>query len=147
MLHTFIISTIPIAVPLEWNVFFMFCVAFLFANFHAVKRIRRRRHEPCLLVIVVCVALFPIVLGALKPQYVSFLVGMKQYAGNWASATFSFRDKSMEDRINEKDREGGRQPDRPARAAVRQRDLRDLHPEGAGVPDDAPDGAHALSRP
>ena len=33
MLHTFIISTIPMAVPLEWNVFFMFVVAFLFANF------------------------------------------------------------------------------------------------------------------
>ena len=27
---------------------------------------------------------------------------MKQYAGNWASGTFSFRDKSMEDRINER---------------------------------------------
>ena len=27
---------------------------------------------------------------------------MKQYAGNWAAATFSFRDKSMEDRINER---------------------------------------------
>jgi len=27
---------------------------------------------------------------------------MKQYAGNSAAATFSFRDKSMEDRINEK---------------------------------------------
>ena len=35
MLHTFIISTFPLAVPLEWNVFFMFCVAFLFANFRA----------------------------------------------------------------------------------------------------------------
>ena len=27
---------------------------------------------------------------------------MKQYAGNWASGTFSFRDKEMEDRINER---------------------------------------------
>ena len=35
MLHTFIISTIPLAVPLEWNVFFMFVVAFLFGNFRA----------------------------------------------------------------------------------------------------------------
>ncbi len=35
MLHAFIISTIPLAVPLEWNVFFAFCAAFLFANFHA----------------------------------------------------------------------------------------------------------------
>ena len=58
--------------------------------------------NPVLLAIVVCVALAPIVLGALRPQYVSFLVGMKQYAGNWASGTFSFRDKSMEDRINER---------------------------------------------
>ena len=58
--------------------------------------------NPVLLAIVVCVALAPIILGALRPQYVSFLVGMKQYAGNWASGTFSFRDKSMEDRINER---------------------------------------------
>jgi Transmembrane protein of unknown function (DUF3556) len=102
MLHTFIISTFPLAVPLEWNVFFMFCVAFLFSNFHASEGYGIGDMSPTLLAIVVFAALFPIVLGALRPQYVSFLVGMKQYAGNWASATFSFRDKSMEDRINEK---------------------------------------------
>jgi Transmembrane protein of unknown function (DUF3556) len=101
-LHTFIISTIPIAVPLEWNVFFIFCVAFLFGNFRAGNGYGVGDMKPALLVIVVIVALFPIVLGALRPQYVSFLVGMKQYAGNWASASFSFRDKSMEERINEK---------------------------------------------
>ncbi len=102
MLHTFIISTFPLAVPLEWNVFFMFCVAFLFANFHASEGYGVGDMSPTLLAIVVFAALFPIVLGALRPQYVSFLVGMKQYAGNWASATFSFRNKSMEDRINER---------------------------------------------
>jgi hypothetical protein len=102
MLHTFIISTIPLAVPLEWNVFFMFCVAFLFANFHAGSGYGVGDIEPVLLVIVVCAALAPIVLGALKPEYVSFLVGMKQYAGNWASTTWSLRDKSMEERINER---------------------------------------------
>ncbi len=102
MLHAFIISTFPLAVPLEWNVFFMFCAPFLFANFHAGSGYGLGDMEPVLLVTVICVALFPIILGALKPQYVSFLVGMKQYAGNWASASFSFRDKSMEDRINER---------------------------------------------
>jgi Transmembrane protein of unknown function (DUF3556) len=102
MLHTFIISTFPLAVPLEWNVFFMFCVAFLFANFHASEGYGIGDMHPTLLAVVVFAALFPIVLGALRPQYVSFLVGMKQYAGNWASATFSFRNKSMEDRINER---------------------------------------------
>ncbi len=102
MLHTFIISTFPLAVPLEWNVFFMFCAGFLFANFPAGNGYGVGDMEPVLLVTVICAALAPIILGALKPQYVSFLVGMKQYAGNWASATFSFRDKSMEDRINER---------------------------------------------
>ena len=45
MLHTFIISTIPMAVPLEWNVFFMFVVAFLFANFPPGEGYGGRRHE------------------------------------------------------------------------------------------------------
>ncbi len=102
MLHTFIISTFPLAVPLEWNVFFMFCAAFLFGNFGAGKGYGVGDMNPALLALVVVMALFPIVLGAIWPEYVSFLVGMKQYAGNWASATFSFRDKSMEDRINER---------------------------------------------
>ena len=101
-LHTFIISTFPLAVPLDWNVFFLFCAAFLFSNFHAGEGYGVGDMNPLLLVAVVIAALSPIILGALRPQYVSFLVGMKQYAGNWAAATFSFRDKSMEDRINEK---------------------------------------------
>lgn len=102
MLHTFIISTIPLAVPLEWNVFFMFAAAFLFANFHASDGYAVTDMDPVLLGIVLTAALFPIVLGALRPQYVSFLVGMKQYAGNWSSATFSLRNKEIEDRINER---------------------------------------------
>ena len=101
-LHTFIISTFPLAVPLEWNVFFIFCAGFLFSNFHAGEGYGIGDMDPTLLVIVVIAALSPIILGALRPQYVSFLVGMKQYAGNWSAATFSFRDKSMEDRINER---------------------------------------------
>jgi hypothetical protein len=101
MMHTFIISTIPLAVPLEWNVFFMFCVAFLFANFRPNNGYALADMEPVLLVIVFAAALSPIILGALRPQYVSFLVGMKQYAGNWSATSWSFRNKSMEDRINE----------------------------------------------
>jgi hypothetical protein len=102
MLHSFIISTFPLAVPLEWNVFFMFCVAFLFTNFHASNGYGVQDMQPALLAIVEIAALFPIVLGALKPEYVSFLVGMKQYAGNWAAATFSLRNKEIDGRINQK---------------------------------------------
>ena len=102
LLHTFIISTFPLAVPLEWNVFFIFCAAFLFGNFHVSDGYGVQDMNPGLLAIVVVAALFPIVLGALRPQYVSFLVGMKQYAGNWAAATFSLRNKEIEDRMNQK---------------------------------------------
>ena len=102
MLHAFIISTIPLAVPLEWNVFFMFCVCFLFANFPAGAGYGLGDMHPALLVGVVAFALFPIILGAIWPQHVSFLIGLKQYAGNWASTTWSFRDKEKEDRLNER---------------------------------------------
>ena len=102
MLHTFIISTIPLAVPLEWNVFFMFAAGFLFANFPAGAGYGVGDIHPGLLAAVLFVGLFGIVLGAIWPQYVSFLVGMKQYAGNWASTTWAFRDKEKEDRLNER---------------------------------------------
>ncbi len=102
MLHTFIISTFPLAVPLEWNVFFIFCAGFLFHNFHPSNGYAVSDMNPALIPVVLVMGLSFIVLGAFRPQYVSFLVGMKQYAGNWASATFSFKDKEKEDRINEK---------------------------------------------
>ncbi|MFZ9628383.1 MAG: DUF3556 domain-containing protein [Ilumatobacteraceae bacterium] len=102
MLHTFIISTIPLAVPLEWNVFFIFCAGFLFANFPAGAGYGVGDMNPALLIGVVAFALFPIILGAIWPQHVSFLIGLKQYAGNWASTTWSFRDKEKEDRLNER---------------------------------------------
>ena len=102
MLHTFILSTIPLAVPLEWNVFFMFCAGFLFGNFSAGDGYGVFDMQPLLLAGVLFVALAPIVLGAFKPQYVSFLIGMKQYAGNWASTTWSFSDSEKEDRLNER---------------------------------------------
>ena len=35
LFHVVITSTFPLAVPLEWNVFFMFTVGFLFWNFPA----------------------------------------------------------------------------------------------------------------
>ncbi len=102
LLHSFIISMFPLAVPLEWNVFFGFCAAFLFANFGAGDGYGVGDMNPALLAVVLFAALAPIILGALRPQYVSFLVGMKQYAGNWAAASFSFRDKEKEDRINDR---------------------------------------------
>lgn len=102
MLHTFILSTIPLAVPLEWNVFFMFCAGFLFGNFSAGDGYGVFDMDPVLLACVLVVGLGPIIYGAFKPEHVSFLIGMKQYAGNWACTTWSFSDSEKEDRLNER---------------------------------------------
>ena len=42
--HLFIISTFPLAVPLEWNVLFAYASIFLFLGFPAWQRIRRVEH-------------------------------------------------------------------------------------------------------
>lgn len=89
--HVFIISTFPLAVPLEWNVLFAFAAAFLFLGHGAGEGFGVADFSPTwlLLVVVVALAFFPIV-GNLRPDLVSFLPSMRQYAGNWASATWAF---------------------------------------------------------
>ncbi len=50
--------------------------------------------------ILVAFLLFPI-LGNLRPDLVSFLPSMRQYAGNWASALWAFRGDEAENKLNE----------------------------------------------
>jgi Transmembrane protein of unknown function (DUF3556) len=88
--HLFIISTFPLAVPLEWNVVFMYLSAFLFLGYPAQHGYAiTDMGTPLLLVTVVGLVFFP-VLGNLRPDLVSFLPSMRQYAGNWASAMWAF---------------------------------------------------------
>ena len=88
--HLFIISTFPLAVPLEWNALFMFLAAFLFLQFPAWDGYGLGDMDPALLVLtVIGCTLFPII-GNNRPQWVSFLPSMRQYAGNWASALWAF---------------------------------------------------------
>lgn len=90
-LHVFITSTIPMAVPLEWNVLFGFLTVWLF-GFHgswegyALYDIS----NPWIAVgLAAALLVFP-VLGNFRPDLVSFLPSMRQYAGNWATAMFAF---------------------------------------------------------
>jgi uncharacterized membrane protein YkgB len=89
--HLFITSTFPLAVPLEWNILFAYLTVFLFLGFpnsdgYGVFDMS----SPWLTVaIAVGLAFFP-VLGNLRPDLVSFLPSMRQYAGNWASALWAF---------------------------------------------------------
>ncbi|MFB7718972.1 DUF3556 domain-containing protein [Nocardia sp. NPDC056100] len=91
LFHLFITSTFPLAVPLEWNILFAYMTVFLFLGFpnsHGYGVFDMS--SPWLtLVIVAALAFFP-VLGNLRPDLVSFLPSMRQYAGNWASALWAF---------------------------------------------------------
>ena len=91
LFHLFIISTFPLAVPLEWNVLFAFAAVFLFWGYPAWDGFGvADMSSPLLLAAIVGGLLFFPVLGNLRPDLVSFLPSMRQYAGNWASATWAF---------------------------------------------------------
>jgi hypothetical protein len=99
--HLFIASTFPLAVPLEWNVLFGFITIFLFLGYPAGDGYSVFDFSQWWLlpVIVAALAFFP-VLGNLRPDLVSFLPSMRQYAGNWASGTWAFA-PGAEARLNE----------------------------------------------
>jgi hypothetical protein len=86
--HLHILSTFPLAVPLEWNIFMIFGLLFLFGHYGATSW--STLDDPLLLVIlaVTCVG-FP-VLGNFRPDLVSFLPSMRYYAGNWATSQWLF---------------------------------------------------------
>ena len=89
--HLFIVSTFPLAVPLEWNVLFAYATTFLFLGFPAWSGYSVVGMTPPWLALVVAAALlFYPILGNFRPDKVSFLPSMRQYAGNWASAVWAF---------------------------------------------------------
>ena len=89
--HLFIISTFPLAVPLEWNVVFAYAAVFLFLGFPNWDGYAPWNMTPPWLALIIAAALlFYPVLGNLRPDKVSFLPSMRQYAGNWASALWTF---------------------------------------------------------
>ena len=70
---------------------FAFAAVFLFLGFPACDGYGVARHVlPLLLAAIVAGLLFFPVLGNLRPDLVSFLPSMRQYAGNWASAMWAF---------------------------------------------------------
>jgi hypothetical protein len=78
--HFGILSAIPMGVPLEWNVFMMFSVLALFVGHAGIGLGDMTTPLPIALFVVVAGT---VVLGNLFPRKVSFLPGMRYYAGNW----------------------------------------------------------------
>jgi Transmembrane protein of unknown function (DUF3556) len=87
--HAHILSTFPLAVPLEWNVFMIFGVLFLFGHYGSVPF--STIDDPLLLVILALICVGLPVLGNFRPDLVSFLPSMRYYAGNWATSQWLFR--------------------------------------------------------
>jgi len=78
--HFGILSSIPMGVPLEWNVFMMFSVLALFVGHAELGLSDLQSPWPIALFVVVAGT---VVMGNLFPRKVSFLPGMRYYAGNW----------------------------------------------------------------
>jgi hypothetical protein len=93
--HLNILSNLPMGVPLEWNVFFIFSLFYLFGHYAGIHAIDL--NSPLLLAILI-VALAVVPIGNLFPEKISFLPAMRYYAGNWATSIWCFR-SGGEDRL------------------------------------------------
>lgn len=88
--HVFITSTFPLAVPLEWNLMFIYITGFLFLGFPNYEGYGLADMDPALLALTAAgLLVFPI-LGELRPHLVSFLPSLRQYSGNWATSMWAF---------------------------------------------------------
>jgi hypothetical protein len=87
--HIHIFSTFPLAVPLEWNVFMIFGLFFLFGHYADVPW--STLDDPLLLAVLALTCVGLPVLGNFRPDLVSFLPSMRYYAGNWATSQWLFR--------------------------------------------------------
>jgi Transmembrane protein of unknown function (DUF3556) len=87
--HLHILSTIPMGVPLEWNVFFIFSALFLFGHYASVSV--ASIGSPLLVALLLATVIAMPVIGNLRPDLVSFLPAMRYYAGNWATSLWCFR--------------------------------------------------------
>lgn len=86
--HLVILTSIPLGVPLEWNVFMLFGIGVLFIDNAGVGLADVTQPWPIVALLGVIVA--AIVIGNVAPPKVSFLPGMRYYAGNWDVSQWFF---------------------------------------------------------
>lgn len=91
--HFGILSAIPMGVPLEWNVFMQFSVVALFVGNAGVGL--GDLNSPWPIVLFAAVA-GTVVVGNLFPRKVSFLPGMRYYAGNWDTSLWCVKPSAAE---------------------------------------------------
>lgn len=89
LFHLNITSMFPLAVPLEWNIFMIFGIFFLFGHYGDVPL--STLDEPLLIAMIALVCVGLPLLGNFRPDKISFLPSMRYYAGNWATTQWLFR--------------------------------------------------------
>jgi Transmembrane protein of unknown function (DUF3556) len=92
LFHFFITSNVPMGVPIEWNVFMVYGAFFLFGAQSHVSLFDL--HSPLLVAYLLVALVLAPLLGNLFPAWVSFLVSMRYYAGNWPYSVWLFRGDS-----------------------------------------------------
>jgi hypothetical protein len=92
LLHAYITSSVPMGVPLEWNVIVVYGACALFWAHPAVSLLTIGP-PPLAAFLIVMLVVVPL-LGNLYPRWFSFLLAMRYYAGNWAYSIWLFRGES-----------------------------------------------------
>jgi hypothetical protein len=102
--HLYITSNFPLAVPLEWNIFYTFSLIWLYVMHPAPEFGLGAMNPPWLLALILFVLFGVPILGSFRPDWISFLPAARYYAGNWATGLWAFRrtsDGSREDRLDQ----------------------------------------------
>jgi hypothetical protein len=86
LFHLNILTSIPLGVPLEWNVFMIFAILFLFVHYAYLGPAAISHPLPVLVLLAVVVG--TVIVGNLFPERVSFLPAMRYYAGNWDTSVW-----------------------------------------------------------
>ncbi|QLL05963.1 DUF3556 domain-containing protein [Mycobacterium vicinigordonae] len=92
--HLNILLAFPMGVPLEWNVFMIFGVLWLFVAHAHVGLFDATNPWP--IAILFAVVAGTVVIGNLFPRKVSFLPGMRYYAGNWDTTVWCVKPSADE---------------------------------------------------
>jgi hypothetical protein len=86
--HVHITSTFALGVPLEWNLFMIFGLGFLYGHYAGAPL---ADVDPLMLAVIALIGVALPIAGNLMPERISFLPGMRYYAGNWATSQWLFR--------------------------------------------------------
>jgi len=94
LFHLQILTSFPMGVPLEWNVFMIYGILTLFVHDAAIGFEDVSTWWP--IVLLVGFLAGTVVLGNLFPHKISFLPGMRYYAGNWDTSFWCFTQQGLE---------------------------------------------------